>query len=75
MSDKATVYARIDPYLKEEAEDILSRLGITVSGAIQMYYRQIVLKQGIPFELSVSKREPESNRGLEDPGVYIEFGK
>ena len=61
MSDKAVVYARIDPELKEEAENILSRLGITASGAINMFYRQIVLRKGIPFELSVPSQNPYRN--------------
>ncbi len=49
MTNTATVYVRMDKSLKENAEEILSKLGITPSGAVQMLYSQIVLRQGIPF--------------------------
>lgn len=49
MANTSAVYARIDTKLKENAEEILSRLGITPSSAIQMLYSQIVLREGLPF--------------------------
>lgn len=54
MSTKtANLYARIEPELKEQAEMILSSLGIPASNAITMFYRQIVLNNGLPFELKL----------------------
>lgn len=53
MANTSTVYVRIDNGLKERAENILSRLGISPSGAIQMLYSQIVLQQGMPFDLKI----------------------
>lgn len=49
----ANLYARIEPELKEEAEGILSALGIPSSNAITMFYRQIVLHRGLPFEVTL----------------------
>ncbi len=49
MANTSAVYARIDTNLKENAEEILSRLGISPSSAIQMLYSQIVLTKGLPF--------------------------
>lgn len=49
MANTSAVYARIDTNLKENAEEILSRLGISPSSAIQMLYSQIVLTRGLPF--------------------------
>ena len=60
MANTSTVYARIDTEIKENAESILSQLGISPSSAIQMFYSQIVLKRGMPFEL----RLPSENRLL-----------
>ncbi len=51
MANTSAVYARIDTGLKDRAEGILTQLGITPSSAIQMLYSQIVLHQGMPFEL------------------------
>lgn len=50
MANTAPVYARIEKGLKENAESILARLGISPSEAIKMLYSQIVLVKGMPFE-------------------------
>ena len=51
MSKTATIRARIEPSLKREVEDILERLGLSASEAIQLLYRQIKLRRGLPFDL------------------------
>lgn len=53
MAKTANLYARIEPEVKEEAENILASLGISVSSAINMFYKQIILQRGIPFELKL----------------------
>lgn len=58
MANSNVVYARIDTTLKENAENILNRLGITPSSAIQMLYSQIVLQKGMPFELRLPVNKP-----------------
>lgn len=52
----ANLYARIEPDVKEQAESILSTLGIPASNAITMFYKQIILNRGLPFEVKI----PES---------------
>lgn len=64
MANTSTVYARIDTEIKENAESILSQLGISPSSAIQMFYSQIVLKRGIPFELRLPSRKPTAIGGM-----------
>ena len=54
------VYARIDTELKENAESILSKLGITPSSAIQMLYSQIVLTNSLPLDLRLHVSKPTS---------------
>ena len=46
MAKETTVRARMDEDLKEEAEAILRKLGLTTSQAINLYFRQIVLHRG-----------------------------
>lgn len=53
MAKSANLYARIEPDLKEQAESILSALGIPTSNAITMFYRQIILQRGLPFEVKL----------------------
>ena len=45
MAKSASVYARIDPDLKEQAEAILAALCIPTSNAIDIFFKQIVLKK------------------------------
>ncbi len=58
MANTTAVYARIDTDLKERAESILSQLGISPSSAIQMLYSQIVLRDGMPFDLRLPPKKP-----------------
>ena len=53
MAKTANLYARIEPEVKEQAEGILTALGIPVSNAINMFYKQIILQRGIPFEMKL----------------------
>lgn len=46
---------RVNPIVKRRAEDVLSRLGIPMSTAIDMYLNQISLTGGIPFEVTLPK--------------------
>ena len=64
MANTSTVYARIDTEIKENAESILSQLGISPSSAIQMFYSRIVLKRGMPFELRLPSRKPTAIGGM-----------
>ena len=52
-SKTANLYARIEPDVKEQAEKILSALGIPASNAINMFYKQIILNRGLPFEVKI----------------------
>lgn len=51
----ANLYARIEPETKSMAEAILDTLGIPVSTAINMFYKQIILNKGLPFEAKIPK--------------------
>lgn len=41
------------PEIKDEAEKILKSLGIPPSNAVDMFYRQIILNKGLPFEVKL----------------------
>lgn len=43
---------------KKEAEKILKSLGLSPSVAINMFYKQIILNQGIPFDLKIKNSIP-----------------
>ena len=62
----ANVNVRIDDEIKKEAEDILKRIGITPSAAINMFYIQIIRTASIPFELKVDIPNKETLEALEE---------
>lgn len=62
----AIINARVQPDLKEDAEAILSRLGITATQAITMFYEQIRMNKGIPFELKIPDVESQALEGALD---------
>lgn len=57
MNKSVTVQSRIDPILKQSAEDILKQLGLTSSQAINAFYAQIVLVKGLPFDVRLPNYE------------------
>ena len=75
MANTSAVYVRIDTGLKENAEGILSKLGITPSSAIQMLYSQIVLRQGLPFDLKLPVSIPTAIGGMTRAEIDAELQK
>lgn len=57
MAKTANVFARVEPNVKEKAEDILECLGITMSNAVDMFLRQVVLQHGIPFDMKLPEHK------------------
>jgi len=51
MAKTANLNVRIDPDLKSHVHGILEASGLTPTVAIEVYYRQIARKRGIPFEI------------------------
>jgi DNA-damage-inducible protein J len=49
----ATARARIRPEIKEEAESIIHDLGLSVSAAFELFYRQVILNNGLPFDVRI----------------------
>lgn len=76
MAKTANLYARIEPELKEQAESILSALGIPASNAISIFYKQIVLQRGLPFEVRLPKGDiPTDMATLTREQLHVELQK
>ena len=75
MSGKtANLYVRIEPEVKEQAEAILDILGIPASSAVNMFYKQIILHNGLPFEVTIpDNKVPVSMRSLSKEQVDREL--
>lgn len=64
MEKTATLNLRVNPTVKQRAEDVLTRLGIPMSTAIDMYLNQISLTGGIPFAVTLPKAPAVLNADL-----------
>jgi len=53
MAKSAMVRARIEPGLKRDAEEVFDELGLSVTQAITLFYRQVHLRGGLPFDVVV----------------------
>lgn len=71
----ANLYARIEPEVKEQAENILSALGIPASNAINMFYKQIILQRGLPFEVRLPAEKPVAMGALTKEELDAEIEK
>jgi len=60
----AAVHSRIEPEIKEMAEVILRKLGLSPTDAIRLFYTQITLRNGLPFPVSMPNQE--TVQSLED---------
>ncbi|MCD7810128.1 MAG: type II toxin-antitoxin system RelB/DinJ family antitoxin [Erysipelotrichaceae bacterium] len=64
MDKTATLNLRVNPTVKEKAEDVLSKLGIPMSVAINIYLNQISYTGGIPFPVTLPKTPNSVNADL-----------
>ena len=53
MAKTAVISARIDPELKDNAEQILEQLGLNISQAITLFFKQVELQRGLPFAVKI----------------------
>jgi DNA-damage-inducible protein J len=71
----AVVHARMEPQTKHKAEGVLSRLGITPTEAIRVFYRQIALRGGLPFSVTIPNERTAATLRKSRRGQNIErFG-
>ncbi len=53
MTKSAMIRARVDPVLKQEAEDIFEALGLSATQAITLFYQQVRWARGLPFDVRI----------------------
>lgn len=68
MSKTATVRARLEPELKERAETIFHRLGLNATQAITMFYKQVELREGLPFDVAIPNAATKRTFSSTDAG-------
>jgi len=60
MVKSSNLYVRIEPDVKEQAEKVFDGLGISMSNAVGLFLKQVVINQAIPFELTLTPAKIKS---------------
>ena len=68
MSKTAMVRARVEPELKTQAEKVFHRLGLNATQAITMFYKQVELRDGLPFDIVVPTATTKRTFALSEAG-------
>lgn len=56
MARSAMIRARTEPGLKAAAERIFHRLGLSCSEAVNLFFAQVTMRKGIPFDVAVPNK-------------------
>ncbi len=64
MAKTENIFVRVEPEIKEQAECILNSLGVPMSNAVGMFLKQVVLQNGLPFEVKLPTNKPISYNSL-----------
>ena len=57
MAKTEMIRARVEPDLKHQAEELFSELGLSATEAITLFYKQVTLHRGLPFDVKVPNAE------------------
>ena len=57
---------RIDKQLKEQSSQVLEGLGLSLSGAINMFLRQVILQDGLPFKVEYPKPSRSLKKAIKE---------
>ena len=75
MAKTANIYTRVDSDVKENAENILKQLGIPMSNAIGIFLRQVILHNGMPFDITLPAPKPLEIGSMSNEQLNAELEK
>lgn len=75
MARTSNIYVRVEPDIKEQAEVILEKLGIPMSNAVSIFLRQVIMQNGLPFEVKIPNDKPLSLLNLSETEFNREMQK
>ena len=62
MANTDIVRARIDRHIKEEATNVLAKMGLSVSDAIRMLLTRIAADKALPFDVNRAVAQPDRKK-------------
>lgn len=75
MTKTSNIYVRVEPNIKEQAEIVLEQLGIPMSNAVSIFLRQVVMQNGLPFEVKLPNSRPITIADMSESQFNLEILK
>lgn len=75
MGKSTNLYVRVEPDVKENAEMILTQLGIPMSNAVGIFLKQVILRRGLPFDVTLPATQPLDISMLTEDELHVELEK
>lgn len=75
MAIISNIYIRVEPNIKEQAKVILEKLGIPMYNAVSIFLRQVVMQNGLPFDVKIPSRKPIALSDLTSEGFNMKMLK
>ena len=74
MAKTETIRARVEPELKQQAEGVLRELGLSATEAITLFYTQVAMRRGLPFDVKIPNADTvQAMRQAESGERLIEY--
>lgn len=74
MAKTEMIRARVEPELKREAEEVLGELGMSATEAITLFYTQVAMQGGLPFDVRLPNAETvEALQQAQDGTDLVEY--
>lgn len=71
MNKTSTIRARVEPGLKNKAEAVFNKLGLSTTQAITLFYKQVELRNGLPFDVAVPNKTTRRTFAETDEGKNL----
>ena len=75
MAKTDTLHIRVEPKVKTKAESTLNDLGMSITEAVNIFLHQVILKEGIPFEIKKSKFNEETLEAIVEAKALLKDPK
>ena len=66
MAKNANLYIRVEQSIKDQAEEIFSNFGITVTDAVNIFLHKAIMVHGLPFDVCIPTPNEETLKALEE---------
>ena len=75
MARTDNINIRVEPKLKKEVEETLNDLGMNITDAVTIFFKQIIMTESIPFMIKNPKLNSETIKAIEDAEKGINLSK